>query len=154
MKVTDPNLVELPTPEVPYTLIYGSYTKTDASYKLKDNPRKWTDKDEFVISNQDFNVIIYNGGDGTVTSMASLLPGLKWARKYTEGKTKYPVEIIGYCEDENYNNQKSNVTTENNSETNIYKTLKCRCGEPSAEECLNASMHGDKNIITSLQVTQ
>jgi len=67
-KEISPNKEVLP-PNVPLSIVYGSFLDTKTSFLYNRNQL-----DKLFTSDQ----IHYFGGDGTVNSYSSLLPGLKW----------------------------------------------------------------------------
>jgi len=95
---------QLENPNVPMTFFYSSNRKTTVGYDLPMNPREITKQNKFVIHELGENVEIFNGGDGTVETASSLIPGLKWAslfeNKSSSSKDK-PIHFVNYCSKSN-----------------------------------------------------
>lgn len=77
---------EFDAPNVPTSLIYGSFIDTKTAYLYNEKQNL-----EIFPSNQ----VYFSGGDGTVTTYGSLLPALKWIYD-NDAKGKFSFLILFY----------------------------------------------------------
>jgi hypothetical protein len=138
----NPELHKLNHPKVPVTIYFTSGFETTVTYSIPQNPKIFTDKNQYAVDALGQDIVNNSGGDGTVPTASAILPVLKWTTEKTE--KFYPVHLVNYCANKDFNKP---LDLNNHQFINI----DCRCDKPLEDGCAHASMAGDQNIIDHIE---
>ena len=134
-------------PGVPLSIIYSTSYITENGYRYKANPKNYTDQGKYGSDLYD-NVedyTIMGGGDSTVSASSFMLPIFKFISEHRDGINNYPLDIISYCSNTQYNSKL------NYSEGGLnFFNIGCDCKKPMMEECTHAGMIMDSVLIKQL----
>lgn len=114
------HLSSFPRPQVPVTIIYTQFinTRSGSIYKKGDPNFQWNN-----------NTILYYGGDGSVPSISSLYPGLKWAYEHEKqmDKDSSGVQFVEFCSLLNKDEKFGYKSFQNVSNDNHFIGIGCEC---------------------------
>ena len=140
-------------PNVPLTIIYSSAMKTTTSFNIPVNPRKFTDKNEFVESNLGINIENFGGGDQIVESASALIPALKWGYLFDNKKPdgiEKPVHLVDYCSNKDFKSRNSLINEKIDYNKNMFFNIACKCSTPSYD-CSHSTMDNDENVLNFME---